>query len=628
MSLWRRGPSVTSPVANRMRRPSLTTRAELPWLLGVMAVLLGGWYVVNRHVLGLYPSDPSEGGRFHVVTYGSDPNPARVDQLNKFNQFYRSEQLKVALIPGGSAPNSIVTTSAAGNAPDVIDAYATEELRTYIRKGIAVPINPWLKERGIDLETITWPTRLDDLREPNPAWRPGDPPLDRHLWYAVPNNMDVHMVFFNQTLFERVRDERERAGLVMPCEPWLDWTWWDYALIAKALHRRGPGGQFTSFGGALPDLDTLFRQVGESMRGESRAEFERLGPEQRAALGVGTLAWDDCVRVIRPEADGSHTPYPNRAALAQALQYLTDLVGTLRGAASTSDAGQVANAGGFAASNGYGHFSSGLLGLHICGRWFLGQVRAQVNFDWRLYRMPRWVPLAEWERWQRAKLAPADRDGPWGEREHRLRGFALPLGGRMAFISSSCRDPQRAFRFLEYLATNQDFNRILLVEDGMGADMKAAYDYLSAPDPLFPSESVNRPVEHELGTLERLYARETWPFTNRILGRDMPLSDLAGTYGQEAALASALEVSPERIAYNEVRALFPDQRPSSPALGRALADTLVRQLEQGLETGATIDTATTVAGPSWATLAFFAVMAALGGGMLLRRQRRRGVTDA
>lgn len=615
---------MNAPVVNRMRRPSLTTRSELPWMLGVLVALLGGWYVANRHLLALYPSDASESGRFHVVTYGSDPNPARADQLNKFNQFYRSEQLKVALIASGSAPPTIITTSAAGNAPDVIDAYATEELRTYIRKGIAVPINRWLKERHIDLETITWPTRLDELREPNPAWRPGDPPLDRHLWYAVPNNMDVHMVFFNQTLFDRVRDERMRAGLAMPREPWLDWTWWDYALVAKALHRRGPGGQFASFGGGLPDLDILVHQIGESMRGESRAEFEQLDAAQRAALGVDTLAWDDCVRVFRREADGSHTPYPNRKALAQALQYLTDLVGTLHGAPSATDAGQVANPGGFAASNGYGHFSSGLLGLHICGRWFLGQVRAQANFDWRLYRMPRWVPLAEWERWQRAGLAPADRDGPWGEREHRLRGFALPLGGRVSFISSSCRDPARAFRFLEYLATNQDFNRILLVEDGMGADMKAAHEYLSAPDPLFPGETMNRPVAHELGTLERLYARESWPFTNRQLGRDQPLLDLAGSYGQENALTEALAGSPERITYDGVRALFPEQRASSPALGRALANSLVARLEQGLAAGAALDTATTVAGPSWASLTFFTVLAALGGRALMLR-RRRGV---
>lgn len=607
-----------------MRRPSLTTRAELPWVLGVLAVLLVGWQLVNRHLLGLHPGDPSEGGRFHVVTYGSDPNPARVDQLNKFNQFYRQEGLKVALVPGGSAQAPVITTSAAGNAPDVIDAYNTEDLRTFIRKGIAVPINPWLKERGIDLEGIIWPTRIDELRQPNPAWKPGDHPLDRHLWYAVPNNMDVHMVFFNQTLYERVRDERTDAGLAMPREPWLDWTWWDYALIAKALHRRGPGGQFTSFGGGLPDLDTLFVQIGASMRGESREAFERLDERQRAALGVGALGWDDCVRVCRPEPDGRHTPYPNRAALADALQYLNDLVGTLRGAPSASDAGQVANPGGFAASNGYGHFSSGLLGLHISGRWFLGQVRAQVNFDWRLYRMPRWVPLAEWERWQRAGLAPADRDGPWGEREHRLRGFALPLGGRVSFISSSCRDPGRAFRFLEYLVTNRDFNRILLVEDGMGASVKAAYDYLSAPDPLFPGETVNRPVEHELGTLERLYARERWPYSNRYLGRDLAVSDLTGAYGQEGLLNAALERSPARIPYDGVRALFPEQRPSSPELGRALAGTLVARLEKGLQDGAALDAPAVAAGPSWATLAFLALTAAFAGGLLLRRRRGGG----
>ena len=82
--------------------------------------------------------------------------------------------------------------------------------------------------------------------------------------------------------------------------------------------------------------------------------------------------------------------------------------------------------------------------------------------------------------------------------------------------------------------------------------------------------------------------------------------------------------SPTRIPYDGVRALFPEQRPSSPELGRALADTLVQRLEQGLATGAAMDAPAAAAGPSWATLAFFVVVSAVGCGVVLRLRRRKG----
>ena len=188
-----------------MRKPSLETRSELPWLIALIAAVLGGWYLYNRQVLGIYPLDASEHGAFHVITYGSDPNPSRAGQLSKFNQYYRKDSLKVCLVPGGSDGSTLITTSCAGTAPDIVDVYDQEDLRTDIRKGLARPLNEYLKASHIDLEAITWPARLEALRQPNPRWRPGEPPLDRYTYYAVPNNMDVPVVFFNASLYQQVK---------------------------------------------------------------------------------------------------------------------------------------------------------------------------------------------------------------------------------------------------------------------------------------------------------------------------------------------------------------------------------------------------------------------------------------
>jgi hypothetical protein len=42
----------TAEATLSMRKPSLETRSELPWLLALAVALLGGWYLYNRNVLG------------------------------------------------------------------------------------------------------------------------------------------------------------------------------------------------------------------------------------------------------------------------------------------------------------------------------------------------------------------------------------------------------------------------------------------------------------------------------------------------------------------------------------------------------------------------------------------------
>ena len=96
----------------------------------------------------------------------------------------------------------------------------------------------------------------------------------------------------------------------------------------------------------------------------------------------------------------------------------------------------------------------------------LALVRADVTFDWRLVHMPRWVPYDEWQRWQQEGLRPDQRDGPWAEIN---RGQGATISGRISAITSSCENPEQAFKFLRFLMTNEDFNRALLIEDGMGA---------------------------------------------------------------------------------------------------------------------------------------------------------------
>lgn len=492
----------------------MTTRPEWPLLAVALTVLIGGWYAVNRWVAKVYPADYSEEGRFKVITWGSDGNPSRNEQIAIFNRYHFDKQLKAKLVPNANNMRSLITTSAARNAVDIVDVYNNESLRTLIDKRIAIPLNPYLKEHHIDLAATTWQSRLDEIRVPNPAWKQGDDPIDQWIWYAVPNNLCTDQIWFNQTLYDQVKAERELKGESMPRVPWTDWTWWDYAKLARSLQRKGDDGRFLTFGGQLPNLAQLAVEVGLSQRGEDRAAFDALGAADRERLGIAGLGWDDCISIFRRGANGEGEAFVNHSALAQALQFRYDMVNALGAAPSPIDANQMQTTGGWGGGGSSGQFKSGRLGLFICGRWFLCQVRGDVAFDWRMNRLPRWVPYEEWARWEKAGLKPADRDGLWGEREHRMRGYGSYLIGRTSIITSSCRDPESAFAFIAFLVENRDYNHALLVEDGMGANCQMAYDYLGKPDPLFPLESKQRPPEEEMASLANLLPVDMWPYTN------------------------------------------------------------------------------------------------------------------
>jgi hypothetical protein len=116
-----------------------------------------------------------------VITFGSDANPARAEQMAIFDRHYDDQNLRVELLPGGSDRSSLPTTAAAGRAPYIVDIFAESDVPLYAKKGIALPLNDYLKElrdRSEDpfnILTDTWQARLDSLRIDNPDWDGSDP---------------------------------------------------------------------------------------------------------------------------------------------------------------------------------------------------------------------------------------------------------------------------------------------------------------------------------------------------------------------------------------------------------------------------------------------------------------------
>ncbi len=609
-----------------MPDPAATSRSELPWLLGGVFVLIVGWWGVNRFVLRVYPPDASDGGRLQVIGWGTDPNPARVEQCNIFNRANRDKGLIVQVVPGGGDGQAIVTRSAAGNAPDCIDVYNPEDLGKYIAKGIARPLNEQLKAAKLDLAKETWPALLDNISRPNPAYRAGvDDPIDERIWYAVPNNVDYPFVYFNRTLWQRVAAERTAAHLPVPPEPWLGWTWWDYAALAKSLNRRGPDGRFISFGGPPPDPWQLAMQVGAGMRGDDRAAFTALTAEEKAARGLAGLSWDDCVRPFAPRPDGSIEPWPNRAALTTALQFGYDLQHAWRAVPTSSDMQQMATGGGGYAGTGInGQFLAGTAGMMSMGRWYLMQIRANVSFDWRMVRMPRWVPYDEWARWQREGRGPGQRDGAWGDLEHADRGYLAIVNTRSTFLTSSAKDPAKAFRFLELLIRNQDYQKVILLEDGSSASMAITLDYVGHADPLIPDELVNRPPEQELGAVRGQVGRLRWPFSNYARHENIHYSNLPAWMSPREPLEQAVKAGVDLREVPELAAFAPGERfTSSDVLGRDYAGRVIAAMDAAGREGFALDQPPQRQGPSWMTLAVFGTLAGVFGFMLLGVWRAR-----
>ncbi len=618
----------------------LRQRSELPWLIAILATLLGGWWALNAFVFRVYPPDPSEHGRFSLVRWGTDPNPARQEQVSIFNRAHRDQHIKVEVVPGAASMQAVITRSAANDAPEVIDAYGPEDLFQYAAKGIAKPLNPYLKETHFDPATHTWPALVETISAPNPAYRPGvDDPIDARLWYSMPNNIFYDLCYLNRTLYLRAAEEQRAAGRPVPPEPWVGWTWWDFAALAKIMQRHGADGRFVSFGATPPNTEAIAVMIGAGMRGEDRAGFDALDAATKAQRGLAGLSWDDCVATTSTAATSAtaagSTPtiWPNRVAITQALQFSYDLQNVIHAVPSQSDQQQMATGGGAYGGSGLnGQFLAGNCGMLIMGRWYLGQIRANVAFDWRLVRMPRWVPYAEWARWQREGKGPHERDGDWGDREHPDRGYQIQVGTRSTFLSSSARDPRQAFAFLRFIATDPDYNRLILLEDGAGADYAMSVDYMGKLDPLVPDELVKRSPEQELGAIRCQLPLSRWPWPNSNAKATIAWSTLPSWIGRSELATDALASGAPATDFPELgRFTGESSMRTSQAVGEGLAKRLCSSLDALAAEGMQMSRIPNAAPPSLRTIACLVAVLVLGAwlsaGVVMNARRRRRALD-
>jgi len=438
---------------------------DLSITVAALILILTGWYALNRWLLEVYPEDPSEEGRYTVIRWASDPNPARTEQIALFNRLYEDKKVRVVLDPSADV-QKILTQAAAGSGPDVFDIYSYATFALYESKGVMVKLNDFMQTAKLSLDDF-WLHRRNALAIPIPDAPPSASEYERFRIYAVPNNVSASVTFLNRSLFDAISRERVARGLEMPPLPWNHWTWWDYVYLCQALTKKSADGRrYETFGSGGPGfgggLNNFIYQAGGSL----------LNPD-------GTE--------IKLDSDAG----------AIAAQYLYDLVNTFHVVPSAEDQSAQTGGGGWGGQSILGLYSAGKLGTILIGRWGLIKVRREARFNTEIYPMPRYVPYDEWERWMSnpaIRANPSLRDGPWGEQsaESRNRGKAAEMGGRVTAIRKGTEHPEEAFYFLEYLSS-PDFNNLLTKDaDAFGSRKKFSVAYFSHPDPEFPNENQHR----------------------------------------------------------------------------------------------------------------------------------------
>ena len=137
---------------------------DLSTTLVVLALILVGWYALNRWGLSVYPDDPSAGGEYTVIRWASDPNPARTEQMALFNRLYEDKKVRVILDPSADV-QKILTQAAAGSGPDVFDIYSYATFALYASKGVMVELNDYMREAKLNLDDF-WLHRRNALAVP------------------------------------------------------------------------------------------------------------------------------------------------------------------------------------------------------------------------------------------------------------------------------------------------------------------------------------------------------------------------------------------------------------------------------------------------------------------------------
>ncbi len=250
------------------------------------------------------------------LTWVSDDNPARREQIALFNRLHPGCQLKFD--PGSGTMGKVVVQSLAGVGPDLFECASGSQLALLVKSGIVADITDDLSNAGIDIKRVAW----------NSAYPLTT--LDGRV-YGFPTNVSVNAVWYNKEIFDRY-------GIQYPTGRQ---TWKAFVPLAQRLTRRDKNGHIKQYGFMYDwyNWPTFVMQWGGRLYTED-----------------GTKCVIDSPQAI------------------DAIQFMHDLVYKYRVSQSPAEESALASQGGWGSST-ISLFGAGKSAMALGGRWWLCTLR-------------------------------------------------------------------------------------------------------------------------------------------------------------------------------------------------------------------------------------------------------------
>lgn len=293
----------------------------------LFAALLIGMIVLSFVAYSMIPRPPDDGKV--DLTWVSDPNPARQEQIAAFNRMF--PECRLRLDSNNADMTKILVQSSVRIGPDIIDVYGIQQMYVYVEAGILLDVTDIAKEMGFD-PSVTYPKARDTF-------------TIEGRQYGFPCNVDAPVIFYNKNLFDQYS---------VPY-PEGHWTWEECIETALKLTHKRPGG-----------------------RG-----YERFG------LALGYSAWQEILMQFGASVfseDGTRCTLDTPEAL-EAMQFYYDLHFKWHVVPTPSDKLAMSGEGGWGAGE-IRWFGNGRIAMMRIGRWGLIQFRKYDNLRLGVCHMP------------------------------------------------------------------------------------------------------------------------------------------------------------------------------------------------------------------------------------------------
>ena len=249
------------------------------------------------------------------LTWGTDPNPARTEQIALFAKSYPG--LDVTVDPQAQDSTKLIVRCATGSGPDIIDL-GQDTMNSLVDAGVLLDLKPYAKSMGFD-PSHTYPAIKGSIEIGGKQYR-------------FPCNVVANAVIYNKQIFE---------DHDVPY-PKPDWNYDDFVRAAKQL------------------------QDNPSRSGKKHlaiANWSNVSFFEDLLMGYGGNLFSE---------DGLHCTLDSPEAIG-ALNKYYDLVYKDKVIPTPADAAAMSSQGGWG-SGGLNWFAEGKAAMIFIGRWYIVQV--------------------------------------------------------------------------------------------------------------------------------------------------------------------------------------------------------------------------------------------------------------